>query len=75
MLLIYAVAVSVMYYIEYTNRNKYQYDFYVKLQNKEKDLNERDKVIINKEICAQELTKLKTVHNSLYTIISDNKAT
>lgn len=69
LLLIYGVVLSVLYWTDYTNRENYQKEKNNTLVYKENELKKRESIVVDKEICFRELTKLKTIQNSVLDIL------
>ena len=61
MIIIYAVVISVLYWSYYINKEKY-----------EEDLKKRESIVVDKEICFRELTKMKTIQSSILEILKSN---
>jgi len=68
-IIIYATVISVLYWTEHSSRDQYQKDKDIQLKNKEIELDKRESIIVDKEICFRELTKLKTVQTSALDIL------
>ena len=60
-LLIYTVIISVLYFSELYDRDKYHRNKEMILHDKEDELIKRESIIVDKEICFRELTKIKTI--------------
>ncbi len=60
-MLIYSITISVLYWTDKSNLENYQKDRQNLILAKEKELEKRESIIVDKEICFRELTKLKTV--------------
>lgn len=69
---IYSIVISVLYWTEYTHKLEYQKEKDNILKAKEEELNKRESIIVDKEICFRELTKLKTIHSSVVDILKSN---
>jgi hypothetical protein len=65
----YAIAISVLYWTDFVNKENYQKDKDNQLKYKEDELNKRESIVVDKEICFRELTKLKTVQTSITDIL------
>lgn len=72
LLLIYSVIISVLYWTDYINKENYQKDKNESLTYKENELKKRESIVVDKEICFRELTKLKTIQNSVLDILKSN---
>lgn len=68
-ILIYAIVITVLYWTEYTNKQQYLQDKANNLNNKDLELNRREKSIVDKEVCFRELTKLQTIQNSALNLL------
>jgi hypothetical protein len=83
LLFVYGVVISVLYFLELKNKNAFQQETLNTLKTKETELNNRESIIVDKELCFRELTKLKTIHTSIQDILknpdinitSNNKST
>jgi hypothetical protein len=60
---------SILYWSDYINQNKYQQEKENILNAKEQDLKNRESAVVDKEICFRELTKLKTIQTSVLDIL------
>lgn len=69
LLLIYSVIMTVLYWIDKNNSENFQKDKENRLNSREMDLNKRENIVIDKEICFRELTKLTTVQNAVLEIL------
>lgn len=68
-LIIYAVVVSMLYWYNYKNIENYQKEKEELLSQKEKELNNRESIVVDKEICFRELTKLKTIQSTALDVL------
>ncbi len=68
-LIIYSVIVSMLYWHQYTNLQDYQKEKDDALTIKEKDLLNRESIVVDKEICFRELTKLKTIQSTALDVL------
>lgn len=68
-LLIYSVAISTLFWFYYNNLSVYQKDKDNLLEAKEKELQNRESIVVDKEICFRELTKLKTIQNTALDVL------
>lgn len=66
---IYAIIISIVYWIEYNNKENYQKERELSLKKKEEELKNRESIVVDKEICFRELTKLNTIHSSVLDIL------
>ena len=69
MLLMYALIISVLYFNDLKQRDDYMRVKDQSLRQKEEDLIKRESIIVDKEICFRELTKMKTIHSSVLDIL------
>lgn len=69
MLLIYAVIISVLYFNDLRQKDDYMKIKEESLKRKEEDLAKRESIIVDKEICFRELTKIKTIHTNVLDIL------
>lgn len=69
LLLIYSITISVLFWTQYANLENYQKDKSNSLTTKEKELNQRESIIVDKEICFRELTKLKTINETALDVL------
>lgn len=68
-LLIYSIVISVFFWIERTNLQNFQKDKISFIELKEKELTQRESIVVDKEICFRELTKLKTIHTTALDVL------
>lgn len=69
LLLIYSIVVSVFFWMDRTNLQNFQKDKVNFIASREKELNQRESIVVDKEICFRELTKLKTVHDTALNVL------
>lgn len=72
-LLIYTVIISVLYFSELYDRDNYHRNKEMILHDKEDELIKRESIIVDKEICFRELTKIKTIQTSVLDILNSYK--
>ena len=60
-ILIYAVIMTVLYWKDYTDKENYQKAKDDSLNRRDDELKRRESIVVDKEICFRELTKLKTI--------------
>lgn len=68
-LIVYSVVVSMLYWHQYQNSQNYQKEKDDILAMKEKDLANRESIVVDKEICFRELTKLKTIQSTAMDVL------
>jgi hypothetical protein len=68
-ILMYAIVISVLYWTEYTNKQKYLSEKTNDLNYKENQLSKRENLVVDKEVCFRELTKLQTIQNSVLELL------
>lgn len=73
-LLIGVIVVSLLYYIELKNKTKFQNEILENNKKKEEELFQREKNVIDKELCVRELTKAKTIQASIYNILQSDSS-
>jgi hypothetical protein len=71
-LVIYAIVISVLYFLDLTEKDKFQKDTLDSIKNREEELKRRETMVVDKELCFRELTKLKTIQNSILDILSQD---
>lgn len=71
--LIYTVIISVLYFSELYDRDNYHRNKEMILHDKEDELVKRESIIVDKEICFRELTKMKTIQTSVLDILNSYK--
>ncbi len=60
---------TVLYWTDYVNKDKYQKDKDDNLRRREDELTRRESIVVDKEICFRELTKLRTIQASALDIL------
>ncbi len=65
----YATVITVLYWNDYANRPLLIREKEESLSNREIELSRRDSMVVDKEICFRELTKLKTIQSSALDIL------
>lgn len=68
-LFIYSIIISVLFWIDKNNLENYQKDRLSLIVAKEKELEKRESIVVDKEICFRELTKLKTVQSTALDVL------
>ena len=71
-LFIYAVVISVLYFLDLKERDKFQKETLDSIKTREEELKRRETMVVDKELCFRELTKLKTLQNSILDILSQD---
>lgn len=74
-LLIYSIVISMYVLNQFHNEYNYKKEKDDFLISKEKELNNRESVIVEKEICFRELTKIKTILNTVTDILKSYNLT
>lgn len=74
-LLIYGIITTVLYWVQYDNLQNYQSAKDKQLSDKESELNKRESIVVDKEICFRELTRLKTIQESALDILKSYSIT
>lgn len=67
-LLLYSAGISIMYFTG-SDQTDIQKQRDAILNAKEEDLKNRESIIVDKELCFREITKLKTIQNSALDIL------
>lgn len=68
-LLMYSVIISVLYWTNYTDKQKQERELTESLSRRENELKKREESVVDKELCFRELTKLRTVRDSALDIL------
>ena len=68
-ILIYAVIMTVLYWKDYTDKENYQKAKDDSLNRRDEELTRRESIVVDKEICFRELTKLRTIVASALDIL------
>ena len=68
-LIVYSIVVSMLYWHNYKNIESYQKEKEEIILQKEKDLINRESIVVDKEICFRELTKLKTIQSTALDVL------
>jgi hypothetical protein len=71
--LIYAVALSVLFYNEKMQKELFMKNKVEQLAMKESELTKRESLVVDKELCFRELTKIKTIHTTIQDIVNAYK--
>lgn len=69
LLLIYSIVLSVLYWIQRNSLEDYQKERIHSITAKESELAKRESIVVDKEICFRELTKLKTIQNTALDVL------
>lgn len=70
MLVIYGLFVSYLLYDQYRNQEQYMKDKVDFIATKTAELAARERVLIGRETCDRELTRLKTIHKSALDVLN-----
>lgn len=70
LLSIYSIVVTYLIWDQYCRRDQYLKDRVDFVNKKTEELNSRERVLINREICDRELTRLKTIHRSALDVLN-----
>lgn len=70
MLVIYGLFVSYLLYDQYRNQEQYMKDKVEFITNKTAELAARERVLVGRETCDRELTRLKTIHKSALDVLN-----
>ena len=68
-LLMYSVIITVLYWTNYTDKQKQERELTESLSRRENELKKREESVVDKELCFRELTKLRTVRDSALDIL------
>ncbi len=60
---------TVLYWKDYTDKGNYQKDKDESLKRRDEELTRRESIVVDKEICFRELTKLRTILASALDIL------
>lgn len=71
-LFIYAVVMSVLYFLDLKERDKFQKEILDSIKIREDELKRRETLVVDKELCFRELTKLKTIQTSILDMLSQD---
>lgn len=69
-LIVYGLFVSYLLFDQYRNNDLYMKDKVEYINNKSAELNSRERMLIGKETCDRDLTKLKTIHRSALDVLN-----
>lgn len=69
LLIIYSTIISILYLDIHINASNYQKERENTLMKKEKELSNRESIVVDKEICFRELTKLKTIQSTALDVL------
>ena len=70
LLFVYSLVLSVLYFNDLKEKDNFQRSRLNDIILKEEELKRRESIVVDKEICFRELTKLKTVQNSIFDMLS-----
>lgn len=70
LLIVYGLIVTYLLYDQYRNQELYLKDKVDYINNKQLELNVRERALVGKETCDRELTRLKTIHKSALDVLS-----
>lgn len=70
LLVVYALIVTYLLYDQYRNQELYLKDKVDYINNKQLELSARERILIGRETCDRELTRLKTIHKSALDVLS-----
>jgi predicted component of type VI protein secretion system len=70
MLVIYGLVVTYLLYDQYRNQEMYMKDKVDYINAKTLEMNARERVLVGKETCDRELTRLKTIHKSALDVLN-----
>jgi hypothetical protein len=70
LLVVYGLIVTYLLYDQYKNQDTYMKDKVDYIQNKSQELNARERILVGKEACDRELTRLKTILKSAQDVLS-----
>ena len=69
LLIVYAIIVTTLYLYQRWNIHEYYKEKEDMLTMKEKNLIDRESIVVDKEICFRELTKLKTIQSTALDVL------
>lgn len=69
-LFIYSLIISVLYFNDLKERDKFQKEKLDLIKLREDELKRRELLVVDKELCFRELTKVKTIQNSILDMLS-----
>lgn len=70
LLIVYGLIVTYLIYDQYRNQELYMKDKVDYINNKNIEMNTRERNLIGRETCDRELIKLKTIHKSIQDILN-----
>jgi hypothetical protein len=70
-LIIFSIIMTILYWIEVSDKDRYMRDKEIMLNQKALDLTFRENNIIDKEICMKEVSRLKNVQTNILKMIGD----
>jgi hypothetical protein len=70
LLVVYGLIVTYLLYDQYRNQELYLKDKVDYINNKSLELNARERILIGRETCDRELTRLKTIHKSALDVLN-----
>ena len=68
-LFVYSIVISVLYWSYYVNKDANIKDAQNALTQRSAELDKRESIVVDKEICFRELTRLKTIQDSALDIL------
>lgn len=68
-ILVYAIVITILYWQDQKNMQNYLKTKEENLLYKSKELDKRENLVVDKEVCFRELTKLKTVQNTVIEVL------
>jgi hypothetical protein len=69
-LLVYAIVISVLYFNDLNKKSQFQKETLELISKREEELKRRESIVVDKELCFRELTKMKTIQNSILDMLS-----
>ena len=70
LLVVYALIVTYLLYDQYRNQESYLKDKVDYINNKQTELSTRERLLIGRETCDRDLTRLKTIHKSALDVLN-----
>ena len=69
-LVVYGLLVTYLLYDQYRNQDMYMRDKVDYINAKTNELNTRERLLVGRETCDRELTRLKTIHKSALDVLN-----